>query len=209
MHISEGVLSAPVLIAGGAFTAAGVGYGLKKMDYDRVPQVALVSCAFFVASFIHLPLGPISVHLVLNGLTGVLLGWAAFPAILVALFAQGVLFQFGGLTTLGVNTFNMALPAVCCHMLFGRFLTSPIAFVSSLSAFACGAFSVMFSGLLLARSVVCTGESFVGVAEMALIAHLPVMLIEGIVTVLVVGFLRKVKPEILEAPYAESGFGKF
>ena len=30
-----------------------------------------------------------------------ILGWAAFPAFLVALFLQAVLFQFGGLTTLG------------------------------------------------------------------------------------------------------------
>ncbi|NHZ72019.1 MAG: cobalamin biosynthesis protein CbiM, partial [Aquificales bacterium] len=32
----------------------------------------------------------------------------AFPAILVALTLQALLFQFGGFTVLGVNTFNMA-----------------------------------------------------------------------------------------------------
>ena len=70
MHISEGVLSAPVLATGAALTAAGCGIGLKKLDYDRVPQVAILTSAFFVASLIHVPIGPSSVHLVLNGLMG-------------------------------------------------------------------------------------------------------------------------------------------
>lgn len=204
MHISEGVLSAPVLAAGGALTVAGTAYALRRMDYDRVPQVALVSCAFFVASFIHLPLGLVSAHLVLNGLTGILLGWEAFPSILVALFLQGVLFQFGGLTTLGVNTLNMAFPAVLCYFLFGRFLRSANVSVSTLSAFACGVVSVMLSGLMVAASLIWSEESFLDTAKLILFAHLPVMLVEGIVTALIVRFLKKVKPEILEVPYART-----
>ncbi len=209
MHISEGVLSPAVLVAGGGLTAAGVAYALKKMDYERVPQVALVSCAFFVASLIHLPVGPfVSVHLVLNGLAGVLLGWEAFPAILVALFLQGIMFQFGGLTTLGVNTLNMALPAVICFLLFGRFIHSSRAFVSATAAFACGAIAILLSGLMVALSLVWSEESFLEVAKVVLVAHLPVMVVEGVVTTFVVGFLKKVKPEILEAPYAHSQFSK-
>ena len=205
MHVSEGVLSPQVLIAGGGLAAAGVGYALKKMDYDRVPQVGIVSCAFFVASLIHLPIGPASVHLVLNGLTGILLGWAAFPAILVALFLQGILFQFGGLTTLGVNTLNMALPAVLCFVLFNGLVRSENSTISGAAAFACGALAVLMSGLMVAFSLIWTEESFLQVAKIVLIGHLPVMVIEGVVTALIVGFLKKVKPEILEAPYATSG----
>lgn len=208
MHISEGVLSPPVLVAGGGLAAAGIGYALKKMDYDRVPQVAVMSCAFFVASLIHVPVGPASVHLVLNGLTGVLLGWAAFPAIVVALFLQGVLFQFGGLTTLGINTLNMALPAVVCFVLLGRFIRSANVFISGVAAFACGALAVLMSALMLAASLVFTEESFGQIARMVVLAHLPVMLIEGVVTVFIVGFLKKVKPEILEAPHARALFDR-
>ena len=85
MHISEGVLSAPVLISGAVIAAAGVGIGMKKLDYDRIPQVAVLSSAFFVASLVHVPIGPSSVHLILNGLLGLLLEWISFPAILIAL----------------------------------------------------------------------------------------------------------------------------
>jgi hypothetical protein len=84
------------------------------MDYERLPQVYVVS-AFFVASFIHVPVGPAAVHLVLNGLCGLLLGWLAFPAILVGLTLQALLFQFGGLTTLGVNTFNLAFQMLVAY----------------------------------------------------------------------------------------------
>ncbi|MBF0525538.1 MAG: energy-coupling factor ABC transporter permease, partial [Deltaproteobacteria bacterium] len=58
MHISEGVLAAPVLLVGAALGLAGTAVGLKKLDYDRIPQVALLAAASFVASFIHVPIGP-------------------------------------------------------------------------------------------------------------------------------------------------------
>ncbi len=112
MHISEGVLSAPVLATGAVLSLAGVAIGLKKMDYEKLPEVGVLSSVFFVASLIHVPIGPAAAHLVLNGICGLILGWMAFPAILVGLVLQGILFQFGGLTTLGINTFNMAFPAV-------------------------------------------------------------------------------------------------
>ncbi|PIP07111.1 MAG: cobalamin biosynthesis protein CbiM, partial [Syntrophobacterales bacterium CG23_combo_of_CG06-09_8_20_14_all_48_27] len=48
MHISEGVLSAPVLVAGALLTVGGTALGLKKMDYERIPEVAVLSSAFFV-----------------------------------------------------------------------------------------------------------------------------------------------------------------
>ena len=48
MHISEGVLAAPILLTGAALTTAGVTVGLKKMDNDRIPRVAVLTSAFFV-----------------------------------------------------------------------------------------------------------------------------------------------------------------
>ena len=79
----------------------GLAIGLKKMDYEKLPEVAVLSSVFFVASLIHVPIGPSAAHLILNGLCGVLLGWLAFPAIFVGLTLQGVLFEYGGITTLG------------------------------------------------------------------------------------------------------------
>jgi len=198
MHISEGILSAPVLVTGAGLTATAVGYSLKKMEHKEVPKVAILSSVFFVASLIHVPVGPSSVHLILNGVIGVLLGWAAFPAILVALALQGVLFQFGGITTLGVNTFNVALPAIICFYLFNRGIKGENNFIALMRAFVCGFLAVLLSGTMVVAALVFTGDPFIQVAKLVLIAHLPVMILEGVLTAFCIGFLRKVRPEILD-----------
>lgn len=198
MHISEGVLSAPVLISGALIAAGGVTIGLKKTENEKIPEVGVLSAAFFVASLIHVPLGPTSVHLILNGLVGLLLGWAAFPAILVGLVFQAILFQFGGLTTLGVNTVTMALPAVLGYYIFGPAVRSASHKAALVGAFLCGGFGVFAAAILVALALFMTGQSFLEVGKMVVYAHIPVMVIEGILALFCVGFLRKVKPELLE-----------
>jgi len=197
MHISEGVLSASVLVAGVAMAAAGVSVGLKKMDYERIPQVAVLSSAFFVASLIHVPIGPSNAHLILNGINGLLLGWLCFPSILVALALQALLFQFGGITVLGINTVNMALPGLICYYLFSRLVNREKGPISLAAAFACGLLAVFLSGVLVALSLLFTEESFMSVAKLIVLAHVPVMIIEGIITLFCVAFLKRVKPELL------------
>lgn len=196
MHISEGVLSAPVLISGGVFAVAGTAIGLKRIDYDQIARVGILSATFFVASLVHVPIGPSSVHLILNGIVGLLLGWAAFPAILVALLLHGVFFQFGGITTLGVNTIIMGLPAVICYYLFVPFLGKDRKFLL-LAGFGCGFCAVLFGALLVGLALMFTEENFLAVATLVVTAYIPVMIIEGIVTAFCVVFLKKVQPAML------------
>lgn len=196
MHISEGVLSGPVLISGMVLATAGTAIGLKKLDYDRIARAGILSAAFFVASLIHVPIGPSSVHLILNGIVGLLLGWTAFPAILVALTLQAIIFQFGGITTLGVNTIIMALPALICYYLFGPLIHKKPS-ISVPAAFACGFFSVLISALIVGVALIFTEKNFLTVSAMLIIAHLPLMIIEGIVTVFCLAFLKKVQPTML------------
>jgi len=175
-----------------------VALGLRKVDDERIPRIAMLSAAFFVASLIHVPIGPSSAHLVLNGLAGVVIGWAAFPAMLVALLLQAILFGFGGLTTLGVNTVVMAGPAVVCHYLFAwgvRGRGPTVAFVCGLLA---GGVAVLLSALLVCVALVTTGKAFAVVAGLVVAAHVPVAVIEGLITGCIAGFLRKVKPELLD-----------
>ena len=202
MHISEGILSPPVLAVGAVLTAVATSYAIRKMDHERIPEVALLSSAFFVASFIHVPLGPSNAHLVLNGLCGLILGWGAFPAILIALFLQAVLFQYGGITTLGINTLSMALPALLSYYLFGSLVRQKRAPVASLSAFACGFLSVLTSALIVALALIKTDKPFTTIAVTIVAAHLPVMLVEGFITAFIADFLRRVKPQILETSHA-------
>lgn len=196
MHVSEGVLSAQILAAGGVIAIAGTAVGLKKMNYERVAEVGILSSAFFVASLINVRIGVSSAHLILNGILGLMLGWSAFPAILVALILQAVFFQFGGLTVLGVNTVIMALPAVISYYLFSRMLFKTPRIAATAAALS-GFLSVLFSGLLLGASLIFTEESFFEMVCLIVGANFPVMVIEGIVTAFSVMFIRKVRPEML------------
>jgi len=197
MHISEGILSLPVLVSGDVITAAGVYLGIKNLKEKEIPEVAIVSSAFFVASLIHVPVGPSSVHLILNGLTGILLGWKSFPAILIGLLLQAVLFQFGGLTTLGINTLNISLPSVICWYLFSRGIRSERKYIGSLSSFFAGFFGVFLSGIFVAISLTSTDYVFLNISKLVIFAHIPVMFIEGLITLFIVNFLRKTKPEVI------------
>lgn len=198
MHIAEGVLSPAVLGGGAVLALAGTAQGLRRLEYDRLVTVGILSAAFFVASLIHVPVGLASAHLVLNGLVGVLLGWAAFPSILVALLLQALLSQFGGITVLGVNTFTMGFAAVASWYVFRAVcrLCPGMGGVRA-GAFMGGALGVALAAVLTALALAFTDEGFWLAAQLLLLAHLPVMLAEGLVTMFTVSFIMRVRPELL------------
>ncbi len=196
MHISEGILSPAVLGAGVALTAVGTAVGLRKADYSRLTTTAVLSSVFFVASLVHVPLGPGNVHLILNGLLGLFLGWAVFPALLVALLLQAILFRYGGVAVLGVNVFDMAFPALFCHYLF-RSLLDRTGVLRSAGAFCCGALSVAGAVFCTSLALGLTDEGFWMSAKILLAAHIPVMLLEGCIAALAIGFIARARPELL------------
>jgi len=66
-----------------------------------------------------------------------------------------------------------------------------------LTGFICGFLAVLLSALLLGMTLIFTGESFSVIAKLVVLANVPVMVIEGIITAFCIGFLKKVQPEIL------------
>ncbi|MDA7966556.1 cobalt transporter CbiM [Ruegeria sp.] len=196
MHIVDGALSNPVVIGGAVAAAGGIALGLKSLDLDRIPTAGVLSASFFVASLIHVPIGPSSVHLILNGLAGLLLGWAAFPALFVGLLLQAVFFGFGGLTVLGINTVNIALPAVLTWMIFGRLIARGSPVHGAIWGGIGGAFSIAATTAFVAVSLALSGDEFLPAAKLVFFAHIPVMGIEAVLTGFAVLLARKVKPEL-------------
>jgi cobalt/nickel transport system permease protein len=196
----------PVLVAGGVATVAGVGMGLRKINNDNLPKVAVMTAAFFTASFIHVNVGPSTVHLMLNGLIGLMMGWVAFPIVLIGLLIQALLFQYGGLTTLGVNTLNVAGPAVLFGFIFHKSIYSVKFWPSTLSSFATGFLAIALTAFMVFVALILTDPVKYKVsAYTILVSHVPVMFIEGFVALLCVRFLRKVKPELLKDPLGFKG----
>ena len=196
MHISEGVLRPEILIGGAVLSTALVFYAFKTLKNEEIPKTAVLSALFFLASCIHIPLGPTSVHLVLGGIVGALLGPRAFVAIFVALFLQGILFGYGGLTTLGVIVFNLAFPTLAGYFLFR--LHSHTLWKKTALWFCIGFVPLGLSAFLLSLTLALNGEAFVSAAQLAFLAHLPVMFIEGVITLFALRFIEKVAPAWLE-----------
>ncbi len=199
MHIVDGVLSYPVLLGGTACAVAGIAKGLAVLDQDRMPTAGILSAAFFVASLIHVPLGPSSVHLVMNGLAGLLLGWAAFPVIFVGLLLQAVFFGYGGVTVLGINTLNMALPAVLVYYLC-RAAWQHNSGLAVSSAGLAGGLAIVLAALMVAGSLALSGDPLVPAAKLVIVTNLPVMVIEGLLCAATIMLIRKVKPAMLSWP---------
>jgi len=212
MHIPDGILPVPVTAAGYAATAAVTWYSVRKINQQEnprreIPKASLLTAAFFVVSWIHIPVPPTSVHLVLNGLLGAMLGYFAFPAILIGLFFQAVMFQHGGLTTLGVNAMIMGFPAIIAYYIFRLrelgnkqsvrktaifgFLAGAVAIVLSVVMFV-----VILINFIPADLDIATERAAIYTLA---IAHLPIMAIEGVITSLVAVFLQRVRPELLES----------
>lgn len=196
VHLSDGVLSpwgwAPADVAAvGLLIVSSL-----RLKEAEIPRLGVFTAAVFVASQIHVPVGGTSVHLLLNAVAGIVLGWRAPIAIAVAVLLQALLFAHGGLTTWGVNTLTMAWPGVLAGLAFRwAFPRWPK------RVFGLG----LFIGIAAASLTVitaCTILYFAGIASWAvvavvLLAHLPVIGLEGIITASLVHYLSRVKPEWL------------
>ncbi|HLJ92594.1 MAG TPA: CbiM family transporter [Gemmataceae bacterium] len=199
VHISDGILAWPWWSGGLALAALLALFGAWRIRDDEIPQIALLSTAFFVASSIHVRVFPTSVHLLLNGLVGVILGRRAALAIPVGLFLQAALLGHGGFLTLGVNSCVMVLPALMAWQLFALLGCLPLLrqrwftiglLIGSTATLA----TVLLNSLVLAWG---GQESWRTLAQLVLLAHLPIVAIEGIVVGFTVRFLAQVKPEML------------
>jgi cobalt/nickel transport system permease protein len=197
VHIADGVLSAPVLWGATALAAGGLAVGLRRLDPDDVPHVGMTSALFFVASLVHVPVGVASAHLVLTGLVGLLLGWAAFPAFLAALVLQLLLFGYGGVSVLGANLLVFALPALACHAVGRRALRHARPGRVTAIAAAVGGAGVFGSGLVLATLLAASGRELLPAASLVLAAHVPVLIVEAFVTAAAVVAITRAKPELL------------
>jgi cobalt/nickel transport system permease protein len=283
VHISDGVLTGGWLAAGfglaGLLALAALGRDAvacrrsrrDRFEPEQIARDALLTAAFFVASLLHVKVGPTSVHLLLNGLLGVVLGWRAALAIPAGLLLQAALIGHGGFTALGVNSVVLTLPALLAGGLFAglqrlawvrhpyvraalvagsvfawvesagfslallatnrlgqlsgletapavafAFHPATLAAVLLLSLAAAwgerflenapefplgllvGQLAVLATLLLNALVLVWGGhEDWQTLVLLVFIAHLPIAVVEGIILGFTVGFLARVKPELI------------
>lgn len=194
------MLSPQVWVSGYAITGTLSTYIVaKKIDVSEIPKLSVITAAIFVASLIHIPVGPTSVHLVLSGLAGITLGLAAFPAIFVALTLQAFLFQHGGITTIGINTVIMGLPALAAYGVFAAGTRSNIKGKYAVFGGLAGGTAIVLGIALLSLCLLSTGEYLEYVVPYVILAHLPVVAIEAIVVGAFAQFMERVRPQLLRS----------
>jgi len=213
VHISDGILSTPILVSGWAISivvmAVTIWWCERRRDVvEEIPKLSVMTAAFFIASLIHIPIGPTSVHFILNGLMGVVLGVLAYPAIFIGVVLQAFLFQHGGVTTIGVNTLIMGIPALIAGAIFRIIQIKDLEVFQNQSkrnsealtgivAALAGGVGVLFAVVFAAVTLIATGSQFFEIAGALIAAHIPIIIIEAVVTGSIITFLIKVKPELI------------
>ncbi|MEL6602994.1 MAG: cobalt transporter CbiM [Cyanobacteria bacterium J06614_10] len=231
MHIPDGIVPAQICVAGYGLTGLLTWYSLRQIhkqgnSSSQIPKASLLTAAFFVASSIYIPIPPSSVHLLLNGLLGVVLGYFAPLAILVGLFFQALIVGHGGLTTLGINAAMLGVPSLLAYHIFQlRFFipqwfsrkspksdlsdsqpansTLPSTTATGIFAFLGGALGLALTAFIFMGIVISTlPASFDASTERRAVItltlmHLPLALLEGSFTAMLAVFLQRVKPELL------------
>lgn len=199
MHISEGILKAEIIIPAAVVAGVWVAYLLYRLNFKDIPKIACMSAIFFVASFIHIPLGPTAIHLILGGLVGAFLGVNAIIAIFVGLLLQALFFGYGGISVLGVNLLMIAVPTI-----FARYFVK-LSFKEQkyqkiyryICWFLVGFIPLLCSSLILSGVLVLNGKEFLAISGLALAANFPLMIVEGIISLFAISFIYRVNKELL------------
>ncbi len=196
MHISDGIISVEVAITTGVVATLFCAYALKKLSNEKIALVAALSALFFVTSFIHIPFGPTQIHLMLLGFIGIFLGNLAFLSISIALILQALLLGFGGLTSLGANIIIMAMPAYMVYLIFKLNIMKKIN--EKIRFFLVGFIGVFISSVFLFIILVLSKEEYLAVGYSVIAVNIPTMILEGIITLFLLLYIKKVMPTLLK-----------
>ena len=216
MHIMEGALPAGYGVAWGVicvpFLLAGFFSIRKTLNTNRraLTLLAMSGAFVFVISSLKIPSvsGSCS-HMTGTGLGAILFGPAAVSILgLIVLVFQAILLAHGGLTTLGANTFSMAIagPFVSYGLfqLFKKLKVSVFfaAFLGDLFTYCVTAFQLALAHNSATSFSVALKENLVIFAG----TQLPLAIVEGILTVvIVIGLESYAKPELKAVGYIREG----
>ena len=206
MHIAEGFLPASWCVVWGAvcvpFVAAGFLSIKKKVELAPRAKILLAMCgAFaFVLSALKLPSfnGSCS-HPTGVGLGAILFGPMTMAVLgLIVLLFQALLLAHGGLTTLGANTFSMAIAGPIVSWLVYKLLRKAKA-PAPVAVFAAAALGDLFTYVVTSFQLGVIDGGMVRYLMVFAVTQIPLAIAEGLLTVVVFNVLEKYSKTELEA----------
>ncbi|MDR2707668.1 MAG: energy-coupling factor ABC transporter permease [Nitrososphaerota archaeon] len=209
MHIPDGFI--PITFAIPAFLIVilfwTIAFKKIKITEKQVPMMGLLTALFFAAMFVNIPLfGETTAHILGGAVIGLILGpFAGLISMSIILVLQAFLFGDGGLIALGANVLNMGVIGIFIPCIIFIILNKLFKPKMGFSLWAIIFISALFSDLL---SAIAAGIQ-VGLSPMTLyslnvvlpamvVNHSIIGVLEGIVTVVLIMTLLKLRPDVLE-----------
>jgi cobalt/nickel transport system permease protein len=196
MHIADGVLTLESTAVVSAVSLFALYKAIKTIKEDEIPLAAVASAMFFIASFIHIPFGVTQIHLILLGEIGIFLGFTSFISIFIALVLQALLLGYGGVVSIGVNLFIMAAPAVIVFYINKTELFLKIN--EKIRFFLIGFLGAFFATLFLVLILYFSKDEYEWAAYSIFSVNIIMMVIEGLVSMFLLLFIKKTYPKILK-----------
>lgn len=208
MHVPDGFLSPQTYLPAYALAAGAWAYAARELrqrvDETLLPRLAVLSALAFVLMSVMLPLpGGTSVHASGIGILAVVLGsWLTFAVVSLVLLLQALVLGAGGITVLPVNALAMGLAGSAAACLGYRLLALRW---ERAGLFAAGWLATVIPAALIAvvlgvqPAIAHTHDGQPLFFPFGLSVALPAVLVphvllglgEGVLTVLVVSFLRR------------------
>jgi len=206
MHIPDGFLSLPVSAASGALSLGGLSLAVsrvqKKFQDRTIPLMGVMAAFIFAAQMFNFPIaGGTSGHLLGGVLAAVVVGpFAATVVLTCVLIVQCLLFQDGGLLALGANILNMGIIGTwtgwALFVVVKKILPKSLGMKTGV--FVGAWLSVVIAAAAAAIQLGLSGTASMSVVLVAMISvHAIIGIAEGTITVLIISFLEKVKPELI------------
>ena len=210
MHMANELLSVPVAAGTLAIAAAGLGIICKKakqvITTDKIALMGIMGAFVFAAQMVNfqLPAMPgTSGHMVGAVLLAIILGPHAGAIVISSVvIIQCLIFQDGGLLALGCNIINMGIvPSYLGYFLYKSFTIGPFSnlrtyigvMLASVIALEVGAILVPIQAALSGVLIV----PFSTLLITMLGVHFLVGVVEGLITVAVLGYIQQVRPDIV------------
>jgi cobalt/nickel transport system permease protein len=220
MHMADALISPMVGGTMWVATAGVAAYSIKKikndMDEKKIPLMGVMGAFVFAAQMINfsIPATGSSGHLGGGLLLSVLLGpCAGFLTMASILTIQSLFFADGGLLALGCNIFNMgfftcfvAYPLIIKQIMRKGYSPARMfsaAMLAAVIGLQMGAFGVVLETLFSGKTEL-PFSTFVLLMQPI---HLAIGIVEGFVTVAVVGFVWKARPELIEKSFQGETLG--
>ena len=210
MHMANELLSVPVATGTFAIAAGGLGIICRKarevVTSDKIALMGIMGAFVFAAQMINfqLPAMPgTSGHLIGAVLLAIILGPHAGTIVISSVvIIQCLIFQDGGLLALGCNIINMGIvPSYLGYFLYKSFTTGSFSSARTYIGAMLGCVVAIEAGAVLvpieAALSGVLAVPFTTFLITMLGVHLLVGLVEGLVTIAVLGYIQQVRPDIV------------